>query len=85
MRYAHVRFPFSSCTQEFGTYPGVLVMLALHAENQAYHFLPMEERSPYAWRVREVFNPTSQRFREQVVLRGSSLFRLACEIVKGEK
>ena len=65
-----------SATQEFGTYPGLLVAMALAAENQAYHF-QRNERHFYSHLVREMFNPTSQYYREQVVLRGANFVKIA--------
>ena len=60
-------------TQEFGTYPSVLVLHALREENRWHHYGDGTTVHPAKQRLKEVFAPVSHDWRETVVGRGVSL------------
>ena len=60
-------------TQEFGTYPPVRVLHALREENRWHHYGDGTTVHPAKQRLKEVFAPKSQNWRETVVGKGVSL------------
>jgi hypothetical protein len=57
-------------TQEFGTFPGPVVALALVKENQAWWTVSQEESFGARVVLRDTFCPSSQVFAERVIKRG---------------
>lgn len=76
---------YHGLTAEFGTCPGIEVLGALRAENRA-HFYAAPESSNYRWakrRIREVFAPAADDWRESVVARSQALVARAIEVCRG--
>ena len=66
-------------TQEFGTYPSVLVLHALREENRWHHYGDGTTGHPVKQRLKEVFAPKSQAWREAVIRKGVSLAQAVSE------
>jgi Protein of unknown function (DUF2817) len=66
-------------TQEFGTYPSVLVLHALREENRWHHYGDGTIAHPVKRRLKEVFAPKSQAWRETVIRKGVSFVQAVSE------
>ncbi|MFT7520475.1 MAG: hypothetical protein ACI9MC_002624 [Kiritimatiellia bacterium] len=66
---------------EFGTYPALKVLAALRQENQAHHWGDAHDPTTASAksRLREVFAPTSQSWRDAVVARGTEIVHTAMD------
>lgn len=73
---------FHGLTAEFGTYPGMRVLGALRAENQA-HFYADPAAANYLWAKRlllEAFVPAASDWREAVITKSLALVARAIEV-----
>ena len=68
-------------TQEFGTYPSVLVLHALREENRWYHYGDGTTLHPVKRRLKEVFAPESHVWRESVISKGVSFARAVSKYI----
>lgn len=68
-------------TQEFGSYSSVRVLHALREENRQHHYGGGAIEHPAKARLKEMFAPRSQQWRERVVERGVSLAQDALRLV----
>ncbi len=66
-------------TQEFGTYPSVLVLHALREENRWHHYGDGTIAHPVKRRLKKVFAPKSQAWRETVIRKGVSFAQIVSE------
>ena len=72
-------------TQEFGTYNGRRLLRALRAENQHHHY---GDGRPDHWakrKLKAMFAPEDQKWREQVVDQGCTLARRALQLLAAGK
>ena len=70
-------------TQEFGTYPSILVLHALRDENRWRHYGDGTTHHPVKRKLKEVFAPKSHEWRETVVGKGVSLALAASKYIFG--
>jgi hypothetical protein len=68
-------------TQEFGTYPSVVVLHALREENRWHHYGQATMAHPVKRKLREVFAPASNEWRESVIEKGQSLAQALSEYI----
>ena len=66
-------------TQEFGTYPSLLVLHALREENRWHHYGDGTIAHPVKRRLKEVFAPKSPAWRETVIMKGVSFTQAVSE------
>ena len=80
--FPHAQVYFA--TQEFGTYPGIKVLAALRAENRWHHYGGGCISHPAKAKLRHVFGPENQRWREAILRRGREVIQQASALAFGK-
>jgi hypothetical protein len=70
---------YNGLCAEFGTYPGLMVLAALRAENQAHHWGDPDARSCRLAKrlIKEAFSPASPAWRASTTARGLAIIHQA--------
>ena len=71
-------------TQEFGTYWGIKVLEALRAENRWHHYGGGSIEHRTKTKLRHVFGPENQRWREAILRRGREVVHQASALAFGK-
>ncbi|MFN6567609.1 DUF2817 domain-containing protein [Dendronalium sp. ChiSLP03b] len=75
-RLGGVRYDGITC--EFGTYNMLRVLAALRNENRQHHYGQRNLFAPSKQRLLEVFSPSDLRWRSQVLLHATTVYKQAC-------